>query len=93
MGKFRVIVAENAIEDIRKHIKSGNKSVVKKIETILIELEEHPYSGTGHPEQLKHQFTGKWSRRINKKDRLIYTVNEEIVFVEVLSAIGHYIDK
>lgn len=93
MGKFRVVITEIAVLDIKKHIKSGNKSSIKKIETILRELEIHPTIGTGQPEQLKYNFTGKWSRRINQKDRLVYSINESIVTVEVLSAIGHYSDK
>jgi hypothetical protein len=42
MGKFRVIVAENAILDIQKHLKSGNKAIIKKIETILVNLRFTP---------------------------------------------------
>lgn len=93
MGKFRVIISENAILDIKKHLKSGNKASIKKIETILIELENHPFSGTGQPEKLKYDFAGKWSRRINQKDRMIYEVHEDVVTVDVLSAMGHYSDK
>jgi toxin YoeB len=93
MGKFRVIIAENAVLDIKKHIKSGNKSTIKKIKTILIELEQHPTTGTGQPEKLKHELMGKWSRRINQKDRMVYSIDDHTVTVEVLSAMGHYGDK
>ncbi len=79
--------------DIEKHIKSGDKSTIKKINTILIELTNSPYTGIGNPEALKHEYTGFWSRKINKKDRLIYQVHEDIVTVYVLSAMGHYKDK
>ncbi|PUU67560.1 type II toxin-antitoxin system mRNA interferase toxin, RelE/StbE family, partial [Flavobacterium sp. WLB] len=41
----------------------------------------------------KHQFSGFWSREINKKDRLIYSVEEEILTVVVISAMGHYSNK
>ena len=57
---------------------------------ILNELKEHPYTGTGNPEELKYELSGFWSRRINKKDRLIYEVQEEVVTVFVVSAFGHY---
>jgi len=93
MGKFRVIVSETAIKDIARHKKSGNKASVNKIAVILKELEEHPYSGTGQPEQLKYNLSGLWSRRINHTDRLIYQVQENIITVEVVSAMGHYSDK
>lgn len=34
-----------------------------------------------------------WSRQINKKDRLIYKVDEGVVTVYIVSALGHYDDK
>jgi len=60
---------------------------------ILYELSEHPYTGSGQPEQLKHNLQGFWSRRINQKDRMIYSVDEDTVIVEIVSTIGHYSDK
>lgn len=93
MGKFRVEIKIEAQKDLKKHIKSGNKPTIKKIELILKELEVHPTTGTGQPEQLKYELSSKWSRRINHKDRMIYSINNKTVTVEVLSAIGHYSDK
>jgi toxin YoeB len=93
MGKFRLEITQGAQVDIEKHIKSGDKASIKKINAILIELTNTPYTGSGQPETLKHQYTGYWSRKINKKDRLIYQVHEDIVTVYVLSAMGHYKDK
>lgn len=90
MGKFRLEIKKVAKKDIAKHYKSGSKTSIKKLEIILKELANTPYQGTGKPEALKHQLTGYWSRRINKKDRLIYKVHEEKVTVIILSAIGHY---
>lgn len=93
MGKFRVEVTKVAIQDIEKHKKSGNKISIKSIAKILIDLAENPYEGYGDPEPLKHEYSGFWSRRINKKDRLIYKVEEDIVTVFVIAAKGHYSDK
>lgn len=93
MGKFRIEIKPKAQNDLNKHFKSGNLASIKKIEKILLELSETPYSGTGQPEQLKHELTGYWSRRINQKDRIVYRVEEEIVMVYVVSAMGHYHDK
>jgi toxin YoeB len=70
--------------------KSGNKSLNKKIEKLLDELRSHPESGTGKPERLKHDFTGYWSRRINREHRLIYSIEDQRVIVTVISAFGHY---
>ncbi|MEN9323814.1 MAG: hypothetical protein RL699_1594 [Bacteroidota bacterium] len=92
MGKFRIEITKLAQQHLAKHYKSGNKSTIKKIEKMLIELSETPYSGIGNPEALKWELTGYWSRRINQKDRLIYKVAEELVIVYVVSASGHYED-
>jgi toxin YoeB len=90
MGKFKLKIEELAELHIRKHFKSGDKATIKKIEKILIELSETPYAGIGNPEPLKYELAGFWSRRINQKDRLIYKVEEDIVTVLVISAMGHY---
>ena len=73
--------------------RSGDKAGIKKINQIFEELQNHPKTGLGQPEQLKNNFSGYWSRRINKKDRLVYAIKEEVVTVKVISALGHYDDK
>lgn len=47
MGKFIVLLTQEAKDDIAKHKKSGNKASETKIKKILEELKEHPYTGTG----------------------------------------------
>ena len=91
MTKYIVKFEDKALQDIRKITKSGNKSDKNKLENILEELKSHPFIGSGQPEQLKHNLSGYWSRRINKKDRLIYQVIEEPdKLVVIISALGHY---
>lgn len=82
-----------AIEDIAKLKKRGNKIAIKKLEQLLCELTEHPTTGTGHVEPLKGELSGYWSRKIDKYNRLIYSINEEIISVNVISALGQYGDK
>jgi toxin YoeB len=90
MGQFKLEIEELAETHIRKIFKSGDKASIKKIEKIFIELTETPYTGIGNPEALKYELSGYWSRKINQKDRMIYRVEEEIVTVFVISALGHY---
>lgn len=85
---YHLDFTDKAREDILEYRKSGNKAVLTKLLTLLNELTEHPYSGTGKPEQLKHDLKDKWSRRINKEHRLVYEVSGAVVFI--LSAKGHY---
>jgi toxin YoeB len=86
---YSVIIDKKAQREILQIIKSGDKKSTKRLNQILFELEMHPKEGIGNPEMLKHDLTGLWSRRINKKDRLIYEVQDEIVIVYVVSAMGH----
>ncbi|MBS1529290.1 MAG: Txe/YoeB family addiction module toxin [Bacteroidetes bacterium] len=90
MGQFTVKIEELAEKHLRQHHKSGDKASIKKIERILLELSETPYTGVGNPEPLKYELSGFWSRRINQKDRMIYKVEHDIVTVFVISAMGHY---
>jgi Txe/YoeB family toxin of toxin-antitoxin system len=93
MGKFKVVIKKAAQKDLLFHKKIGNKATVKKILVILNELQFDPRNGAGKPEQLKNNLSGLWSRRINQKDRIIYDIEDDMVTVFVLSAIGHYDDK
>ncbi len=93
MGKYIIVVEKTAQKELQAIYKSGDKASIKRIEIIIEELSEHPQTGTGKPEQLKFKLSGYWSRQINKKDRLIYKIDEVVVTVFVVSAVGHYGDK
>ncbi len=79
---------EVANEDLAFWRKSGNKQVQKKITELLQNILETPFEGIGKPEGLKHQHTGKWSRRITNEHRLVYKVTESQI--QILSMRGHY---
>jgi toxin YoeB len=51
-------------------------------------LRGEPTQGTGKPERLKHQLSGLWSRRISKKDRLIYSFDDKYIYIFAIG--GHY---
>ena len=86
--QWKIIICDNS-DNIPGVPGIGEKTAVK----LLNELMLHPRTGTGHPEQLKGDRTGQWSRTITKKHRLIYEIFETEVYVDVLSAYGHYNDK
>ncbi|MDB5158449.1 MAG: Txe/YoeB family addiction module toxin [Mucilaginibacter sp.] len=93
MGEFKVILSDSAKKDLLIIKRSGDKASIKKVEHIIDELYTHPETGTGKPERLKFELAGYWSRRINKKDRLVYFIEHHIVTVTIVSATGHYDDK
>jgi toxin YoeB len=90
---FEIEFTDEALEDIEKLKKTGNKVILKKVFSLIQELREHPETGTGKPERLKHYQQNTWSRRIDKKHRLIYLIDGIKIIVTILGAYGHYGDK
>ena len=87
MERYLVISSKDANEDIEAYKKAGNKIALKRIKRIYEELKEHPETGIGKPEKLKHDPDERWSRRIDKKNRMTYQIKENIITVLVLSLI------
>lgn len=85
---MEIIFLPEAQNDLGFWKKSGNLQVQKKISQLLKSIQESPFEGLGKPEPLKYQLAGKWSRRINKEHRLVYAVEEDVVFI--YSMRGHY---
>ena len=90
--RFEVEFKEQATHDLVALAKSEPKAFAMA-QSMIVELREHPRTGTGHPEQLSGDRSGQWSRRITKKHRLIYEIHDMEVVVLVVSAYGHYDDK
>jgi len=91
--KYVVEFSKQADADLDEWARSGAKKEIKKIYKLIEELEEHPRTGTGQVEALKGDLSGLWSRRINKHHRMLYSIRDEIVTVELLSLRGHYGQK
>lgn len=89
---MEVIYSEKAQKDREYWKKSGNKAIMNKITALIEDIMIRPFEGIGKPEALKHQLSGKWSRRINQEHRIIYRVTEEntIEILDILSLKGHY---
>lgn len=85
---MELVITDTAKEDIRFFLKSGQSSIVKKIERLLITIKESPFIGIGKPEPLKHEYSGKWSRRIDNQHRIIYEVIDNSIIIYSLK--GHY---
>ena len=89
---MQIVFTSKARKDLDFWIKSGNKNILNKITDLIEDIQLHSFECIGKPEQLKHQLSGKWSRRINQEHRIIYKVTEEntIEILDILSLKGHY---
>lgn len=63
------------------HWQQHDMRIVEEINGLIEEIARDPFRGTGKPEPLRGDLTGFWSRRITKVDRLVYIVQEGIVYV------------
>ena len=87
---MEIIFLKQAEADRKYWKQTENKAVMNRITALLKDIAEHPYTGIGKPEPLKYELTGYWSRRINAEHRIIYSVDEDIITVYVLSMRYHY---
>ncbi|MEI6348316.1 MAG: Txe/YoeB family addiction module toxin [Bacteroidota bacterium] len=87
---MEIVLSETALKHIDYWKKTNNVKVQKRIIELKDAILSNPYNGIGNPEPLKHELSGKWSRRINKEHRFIYHIDIENNTLYVLSLKGHY---
>jgi len=59
-----------------------------KIKRMLEQICMTPKIGIGKPEGLKYKWSGYWSRRIDRENRLVYKFDDNLVYL--VQAKGHY---
>lgn len=67
-----------------------DRKTLRKINTLLKDIERNGNEGIGKPEPLTGDLSGFWSRRINQKDRLIYAL--EMNQIIIIACRYHYDD-
>ena len=67
--------AEHAWDDYL-YWQEVDKKKIKRINELIKDIKRTPFEGLGDPEPLKHNWSGYWSRRIDKEHRLVYKVEE-----------------
>ncbi len=88
---YQIIYKDEYLGDIKRHKKNGNKKLVKKAEKLDEEIAQHPRTGTGQVERLKHYGDAEvYSRRIDREHRLVYEILEDNTIVILMAAFGHY---
>ena len=61
-----------------------DKTLLKRINTLIKEIQRDPFDGIGKPEPLKYSLTSYWSRRINDEHRLVYKIGDNQLFIAQL---------
>ena len=72
-------------EALRQRDPALHRSLCKLLKEML---RNDPATGSGKPEQLKHNLSGLWSRRLSRGDRLIYKFDDRAIYIFAIG--GHY---
>ncbi len=86
---YRIRILSNAKDDL-DWMRKNNRNSYLKAYNLIREMMKDPRNGTGKPERLKYFEKEVYSRRINQKDRLVYTIYESVKEIDITSARGHY---
>lgn len=87
---MKVSFEEQAWEQFQYWLEQDKKTL-KKINKLLADISRNGNSGIGHPEALKGNLSGWWSREIDEKNRLIYRIDGDTV--KIYQCKNHYNDK
>ena len=59
------------------------KKILKRINALIKDIMRQSFEDLGDPEPLKYNYSGYWSRRINREHRIVYKVDQnEITIVQ-----------
>jgi toxin YoeB len=83
-----IILSEKAEEHIAYWKATNNMAIQRRIITIKNAIIVSPYTGIGKPEPLKYELSGKWSRRIDRENRFVYSIKNDTLYIYSLK--GHY---
>lgn len=67
-----------------------DKKTLKRVNTLIKDIQRNSFEGIGKPEPLKEQLSGWWSRRIDEANRIVYREQGEAIIIA--SCKGHYDD-
>ena len=85
--KREVVITDAFRDDLRYWAENDHKLLLRLLDLMEAILRD-PFTGIGKPEPLKYEISGAWSRRLDKKHRIVYKVYDNRI--EFLQARYHY---
>lgn len=67
---------------------ANDKRLLRRINELIRDMVRNPFEGIGKPEKLKGNLSDFLSRRIDSEHRLVYVVDEKVIYI--ISCKGHY---
>jgi toxin YoeB len=84
---MRILWEDRAWDDYL-YWQTQDKKTLKKINSIIKDIQRNTFEGIGKPEPLKNNLSGMWSRRIDGENRIVYYEKDGVLYV--VSCRGHY---
>lgn len=87
---MRSLVFEGRTWEEYEEMRQKDKKLHNAARKIIKELirNDDPSVGLGKPEPLRHNLSGFWSRRLSRKDRIVYKFDDSAIYIFALG--GHY---
>lgn len=63
------------------HWQDRDRKALVRLNRLIEECRRHPFEGPGKPEPLKNDYSGWWSRRIDREHRLVYRVEADALII------------
>ena len=84
---MKLVFSERAWEDYL-HWQATDRARLQRVNRLIKDIVRSPYEGIGHPEPLRHELAGLWSRRLDREHRVVYLVRDDAV--QIVQARYHY---
>jgi toxin YoeB len=80
---MKVTFSSNAWDEYL-YWQNTDRKMIKRINTLIKDIQRSPYEGIGKPEPLKHGLASYWSRRINDEHRIVYKFQNNTILIAQL---------
>ena len=81
------VIAPQFRDDLLYWAETDRRTLIRLL-NLMEAIERDPFKGIGKPEPLKHDRSGRWSRRLTQEHRIVYIVKQDRI--EFLQARYHY---
>lgn len=59
----------------------NDRKKLQRINELIRAIQRDPFKGIGKPEPLRGNWTGFWSRRIDREHRLVYSIENDKLLI------------
>ncbi len=77
---MKIVFADQAWEDY-PHWQQTDKKRLRRINELIKAIQRKPFKGIGKPEPLRGNWSGFWSRRMDREHRLVYSIKDDTLLI------------